>query len=53
LILSRLISYKQLDLAVEACRKLGRRLIVIGDGPDRKRLERLAGKETEFLGRQP
>jgi glycosyltransferase involved in cell wall biosynthesis len=53
LILSRLISYKQLDLAVEACRKLNRRLIVIGDGPDRKRLERLAGKQTEFLGRQP
>jgi glycosyltransferase involved in cell wall biosynthesis len=53
LVLSRLISYKQLDLAVEACKKLNRRLIVIGDGPDRKRLEQLAGKQTEFLGRQP
>lgn len=53
LILSRLISYKQLDLAIEACNKLNRRLIVIGDGPDRKRLEQLAGKKTEFLGRQP
>lgn len=53
LILSRLVSYKRLDLAIEACKKLNRRLVVIGDGPDRKRLERLAGKQTEFLGRQP
>ena len=53
LVLSRLISYKQLDLAIEACKKLNRRLIVIGEGPDRKRLEQLAGKQTEFLGRQP
>jgi glycosyltransferase involved in cell wall biosynthesis len=52
LILSRLISYKRLDVAIEACRKLNRRLIVIGDGPDRKRLEGLAGKNTTFLGRQ-
>jgi glycosyltransferase involved in cell wall biosynthesis len=53
LVLSRLISYKKLDLAIEACKKMGRRLIVIGDGPDRKRLEQLAGKQTEFLGFQP
>ena len=53
LILSRLISYKKLDLAIEACKKLNRRLIVIGEGPDRKRLEQIAGKQTEFLGRQP
>lgn len=53
LVLSRLISYKKLDLAIEACKKMNRRLVVIGDGPDRKRLEKLAGKQTEFLGRQP
>ncbi len=52
LVLSRLVSYKKIDLAVEACKKLNRRLVVIGDGPDRKRLEKLAGKQTEFLGRQ-
>lgn len=53
LVLSRMIAYKHLDLAIEACKKMNRRLVVIGDGPDRKRLESLAGKNTEFLGRQP
>lgn len=53
LILSRLISYKRLDLAIEACQKMRRRLVVIGDGPDRKRLEKLGNKYTKFLGRQP
>lgn len=52
LILSRLVPYKRIDLAIEACRKLNRRLVIIGDGPDRERLEKLAGPETEFLGRQ-
>lgn len=53
LVLSRLISYKRIDLAIEACKRLGRRLVIIGDGPDRARLEQLAGPKTEFLGRQP
>jgi glycosyltransferase involved in cell wall biosynthesis len=52
LVLSRLVPYKRIDLAIEACKRLGRRLIVIGDGPDRARLQQLAGPETEFLGRQ-
>lgn len=52
LILSRLASYKRLDLAVEACKRLGRKLVVIGDGPARRELESIAGDETEFLGRQ-
>ena len=51
LILSRLASYKRLDLAVEACNRLGRRLVVIGDGPARGELEKIAGPLTEFLGR--
>ena len=53
LVLSRLVPYKRIDLAIEACKRLGRRLVIIGDGPDRQRLEKLAGPETEFLGRQP
>ncbi len=51
LVLSRLIPYKRIDLAVEACTKLNRPLLVIGDGPDRQRLERMAGPTVEFLGR--
>jgi glycosyltransferase involved in cell wall biosynthesis len=53
LVLSRLAPYKRIDLAIEACRRLGRPLVVIGDGPDRARLEKLAGPNTRFLGRQP
>jgi glycosyltransferase involved in cell wall biosynthesis len=53
LVLSRLMPYKRIDLAIEACNKLQRRLLIIGDGPDRKRLEKLAGPTIRFLGRQP
>ena len=51
LILSRLISYKRLDLAVAACTRLNRRLIVIGSGPDKRSLEAVAGPTVEFMGR--
>lgn len=53
LVLSRLVAYKRLDLAVEACRRTGRRLVLIGDGTDRGRLQALAGPTVTFLGRQP
>jgi len=51
LVLSRLVGYKRIDLAVKACTSLKRRLVIIGDGPDRARLEREAGPTIEFLGR--
>jgi glycosyltransferase involved in cell wall biosynthesis len=53
LVLSRLTPYKRIDLAVQACTRLNRRLVVVGAGPDRARLESLAGPSVTFLGRQP
>ncbi len=49
--LGRLVPYKRADLAVKAANHLGRRLVVIGDGPEMPRLKRLAGGTIEFLGR--
>lgn len=48
--LGRLVPYKRVDLVVEAAERLGVRLVVAGDGPDRARLEALAGPHTEFVG---
>jgi glycosyltransferase involved in cell wall biosynthesis len=53
LIVSRLIPYKRIDLAVQALSRLGKKLIVVGDGRDRGQLEALAGPTVEFRGRLP
>jgi glycosyltransferase involved in cell wall biosynthesis len=53
LVLSRLLPYKRIDLAVCAATRLKLPLDVIGDGPERRRLGRLAGGTVRFLGRQP
>jgi glycosyltransferase involved in cell wall biosynthesis len=50
LVVSRLIGYKRVDLAIEACNRLKRPLRIIGDGDQYKRLRRLAGPSIEFLG---
>lgn len=47
------VPYKRLDLAVAACARLGRRLVVIGDGPDVARLRGAAAEGVTFLGYQP
>ncbi len=52
-IVSRLIPYKRIDLAVQALSRLGRRLIIVGDGRDRAALAALAGPSVEFKGRLP
>ncbi len=51
LVVSRLVSYKRIDLAVEAATRLNVPLIVVGEGPDRSRLEELAGPRITFAGR--
>src|ERR1019366_3273299 len=53
LILSAFAPYKRLDLAIEACRKLGKKLVVIGSGQDEKKLRSLADERIQFLGWQP
>lgn len=53
LVLCRLLAYKRVDLAIRAFKGFGRRLVVIGDGPARPALERLAGPEVTLLGRLP
>lgn len=47
------VPYKRLDLAVEACGRLGRPLVVIGEGPEAARLARAAPAHVRFLGYQP
>lgn len=51
IVLARMVSYKRIDLAVQACTMLGRKLLVIGDGPDRSRVMTNAGPSVSFLGR--
>jgi glycosyltransferase involved in cell wall biosynthesis len=53
LVVSRLIPYKRVDLAVQACSRLGLPLLIAGDGRDRGRLEAMAGPTVQFLGRVP
>ena len=52
LYVGRLVPYKRPDLLVEACTRLKRRLIVIGDGEMLPRLKRIAGPTVELLGAQ-
>jgi glycosyltransferase involved in cell wall biosynthesis len=53
LVVSRLVPYKRVDLAVAAATRLGRRLVVVGRGPELKRLRGLAGPTVEFRGALP
>ncbi len=52
LVVSRLVPYKRIDLAVDAFNRLGLPLAIVGDGPDREALERRASDNISFLGRR-
>lgn len=52
LIFSRLVPYKRIDLAIAAFNQLGWPLVIVGEGPERSRLERLAKTNVRFLGYQ-
>jgi glycosyltransferase involved in cell wall biosynthesis len=51
LIVSALVPYKRIELAMDACGRAGARLRIVGDGPERARLELMAGPHVEFAGR--
>lgn len=53
LIVSQLRKYKRVDIAIKAFNKLGLKLVIIGEGPERKKLQRKAKKNIKFLGWQP
>jgi glycosyltransferase involved in cell wall biosynthesis len=53
LFFGRLVPYKRADLAVAACERLGRPLVVAGEGRDLERVKALAGPSTRFAGRVP
>ncbi len=50
LMVGRLLSYKRFDLGVLAFSELGLPLKIVGDGPERKKLQKIASKNIEFLG---
>ncbi len=52
LIVSRLYDYKKIDWAIRACIKAKKKLVIVGEGPDRKYLEKIANKDPHiyFLG---
>ena len=51
LVVSRLISYKRVDLAIQACEQMHRKLLIVGDGPELEPLQKIAGEYTNFLGK--
>jgi glycosyltransferase involved in cell wall biosynthesis len=53
LVVSALVPYKRVDLAVSACSQAGLPLKVVGKGPEFDRLKSMAGPTVEFLGWQP
>ena len=51
---SRFVPYKRVDLIVDAFRKMpNKKLVVAGDGPDAKKIKKLAGPNVELLGEIP
>lgn len=52
LVVSPLVAYKRIDLAVAACNALKRRLVVIGSGVEERALKKMAGPTVTFLGYQ-
>lgn len=50
LVVSRLVPYKRIDLAIQACNMLEVPLKIVGSGVEEERLKRMAGPTVQFLG---
>lgn len=50
LVVSALVPYKRLEVAIKACRLVGEKLTVVGRGPELERLQRLGASGVEFTG---
>ena len=50
LVVSRLVSYKKIDIIIKTFNELKKPLIIVGDGPERKKLQKMANKNIEFKG---
>jgi glycosyltransferase involved in cell wall biosynthesis len=53
LVVSELVAYKRLDVAVRVFTRNGRPLRIVGDGPEYRNLRAMAGPNVEFAGRLP
>src|SRR5207248_2127679 len=53
LFVGQLVAYKRADLAIAAFARLGRPLMIVGDGPQRRRLESAAPRNIRFVGWTP
>ena len=53
LVASALVPYKKIEVAIEACAQLNRRLVIIGEGPELERLRAMAGANVFFTGKVP
>ncbi len=50
LVISRLVSYKRVDLAIQACQRLNKNLVIIGEGPAELQLKNISNSKIYFLG---
>ena len=50
LLVSRLVAYKKVDLAIKAFNRLGKKLIIVGGGTSERKLKKIAKKNINFLG---
>lgn len=50
---SQLVPYKRVDVAIAACNRLRRNLVVVGEGSELRRLRAMAGPTVRVLGAQP